>query len=226
MTKVKICGVRTADNALMVARAGADLIGLNFYPETPRYVEPPVAREIVRALRHELRDDCPTLIGVFVNSSAAEVSKIVKHVGLDYAQLSGDESQVTVLALPGVAFKAIRPVDEKDALASVDCFAASFPEKEDAPSILVDAFNPKLYGGTGETARVEVAKAVKGAVARMMLAGGLNPENVAERIRAIRPWSVDVASGVEDGTPGVQGTKSRCAPSSRLCGRRTHERAF
>lgn len=188
----------------MVARAGADLIGLNFYPKTPRYVQPAHARDIAMTLRDALGEDCPTLVGVFVNTTSDEVRQIAEQVGLDFAQLSGDETVRTVQSLSGIAFKAIRPVDEADAMASVERFAALFPIDVSAPSLLLDAFNPKLYGGTGETASETVALAVKAAVPRLMLAGGLTPENVGERVRSIKPWAVDVASGVEDGRPGIK----------------------
>ncbi len=204
MTKVKICGIRSVENALMVAHAGADLIGLNFYPETPRYVTPALAREIARRLRETLGESCPTLVGVFVNASADEVRDTVETVGLDFAQLSGDEPAETVNALRGIAFKAIRPADEAAALAEVESLRSAFPQGEDAPSILLDAYSRELYGGTGETASEGIALAVKSAAPRLMLAGGLNPQNVAERVRRIRPWGVDVASGVEAGTPGIK----------------------
>ena len=204
MTRIKICGVRTADNALMVAGAGADMIGLNFYPKSPRYIEPSLAREIANALRREFAHACPILIGVFVNASASEIRAIVAEVGLDFAQLSGDESPETVEALPGIAFKAIRPANESEALRSAKRFAASAPTSDDAPGLLVDAFNPKLYGGTGETTSIEIAQALKALCPRLMLAGGLTPDNITARVNAVRPWAVDVASGVEDGTPGIK----------------------
>ncbi|MCY3833574.1 MAG: phosphoribosylanthranilate isomerase [Chloroflexi bacterium] len=204
MTKVKICGVCTAENALMAARCGADLIGLNFYPKSPRYVTRAAGSAIAARLREQLGAACPTLVGVFVNASADEVREIVEEVGLDYAQLSGDESAEAVAALGGIAFKAIRPIDEEAALAEIRRLEAVFPHTADAPSILLDAFNPKLYGGTGETADFAIVGAVKRAVPRLMLAGGLTAENVADRVRRIRPWGVDVASGVEAGTPGAK----------------------
>ncbi len=204
MTKVKICGIISPENALMVAQAGADLIGLNFYPKSPRYVEPAQARDIAMTLRDALGEDCPTLVGVFVNASTDDVRTIADKVKLDFAQLSGDEPTDTLQALKGFAFKAIRPLDESDALASTRQFADTFPVNNCAPSLLLDAFNPKLYGGTGETASESIALAVKGSVPRLMLAGGLRPENVAERARKIKPWAVDVASGVEDGRPGIK----------------------
>ncbi len=204
MTKVKICGLRAAENALMVARAGVDMIGLNFYPKTPRYIEAAAARDVVSRLRTELGAACPTVVGVFVNSSAAEVRALSSEVGLDFAQLNGDESAAFVSALCGLAFKAIRPADEDSARSEVAALASAFVTDERAPSLLLDAFNPKLYGGTGETASLSIAGAVKTAAPRMMLAGGLNPANVAQRVRTIQPWGVDVASGVEAGTPGIK----------------------
>lgn len=204
MTKVKICGIRSSENALMVARAGADLIGLNFYPQTPRCIKTEHARELARTLRAELGASCPLLVGVFVNATAEEVREIVGRVGLDYAQLSGDEPAETLHDLPGIAFKAIRPIDEAAALAEIKLLESAFPRCEDAPSLLLDAFNPKLYGGTGEATSESIALAVKAAAPRLMLAGGLKPDNVAERVRRIEPWGVDVASGVESGIAGVK----------------------
>ncbi len=204
MTKIKICGIRTAENALMVARAGADMIGLNFYAKTPRYIQPAAASAVVSQLRRELGAACPTIIGVFVNASAEEIRGIAAEVGLDYAQLNGDESAEFLGALPGLAFKAIRPADENAARTEAAALTDTFLAGDDAPSLLLDAFSPKLYGGTGETTSVSIAQAVNEASPRLMLAGGLNPENVAERVRWIKPWGVDVASGVEAGTPGIK----------------------
>lgn len=204
MTKIKICGIRTAENALMVARTGADMIGVNFYPASPRYIEAALARNIVCRLRRELGAACPAIVGVFVNSGADQVRAITAEAGLDYAQLNGDESAAFLGALPGLAFKAIRPADEDAARSEVSALADAFLAGADAPSLLLDAFNPKLYGGTGETASLSIARIVKAAAPRMMLAGGLNPENVAERLRTIQPWGVDVASGVEAGAPGIK----------------------
>ena len=204
MTKIKVCGIRRADNALMVARAGVDMIGLNFYPKTPRYIEPAAARKLVSRLRGDLGAACPIIVGVFVNASVSDIRAISAEVGLDYAQLNGDESAQLVGALPGLAFKAIRPADERAASAEVAALACAFLDDKDAPSLLLDAFNPKLYGGTGETTSVSIAQAVSETAPRLMLAGGLKPENVAQRLRAIKPWGVDVASGVEAGTPGIK----------------------
>lgn len=204
MTRVKICGVRTLENALMVARAGADMIGLNFYPPSPRSLELETASEIVRGLRQALGADCPTLVGVFVNQSAEATRAIMAAVHLDFAQLSGDEPPETIAGMSGRAFKAIRPRALDDAAEAVAEFAASFPADDRVPSILVDAHHPQLYGGSGETASLAIAEQIQRMAPRLMLAGGLAADNVAERVRAIRPWGVDVASGVESGTPGIK----------------------
>lgn len=204
MTKVKICGLRTLENALMVASAGADMIGLNFYPPSPRSLELETARDIVHGLRQTLGADCPTLVGVFVNQSADAARAIMAAADLDFAQLSGDEPPEIVAGMSGRAFKAIRPRALDDAAEAVAEYALSFPADDRAPSILVDAYNPKLYGGSGETASLAIAKEIQPKVPRLMLAGGLAPDNVAERVRAMRPWGVDVASGVESGTPGIK----------------------
>jgi phosphoribosylanthranilate isomerase len=204
MTRIKICGVTDYDNALMCAQAGADMLGLNFYRQSPRYIERNQARELCDRLRDTLGDSCPLLVGVFVNATVGDVSVITNHVGLDAAQLSGDESDNMVAELHGMAYKAIRPMNKTMALEDVAYYQAHFPTDERLPSILLDAYHPSLYGGTGESASVEVALAVKEQVLRMMLAGGLNPDNVAERVTAIRPWGVDIASGVEDGVAGMK----------------------
>jgi phosphoribosylanthranilate isomerase len=203
MTKVKICGITIFDDALTAAEAGADLLGLNFYKQSPRYIKPDDARDICRALRAQLGPACPALVGVFVNELVSNVSMITAHVGLDFAQLSGDESDAMVAELFGIGFKAIRPMNMAMALDDAQYFRKTMPTNERAPSLLLDAYHPKLYGGTGEEASIEVALAVKEQVPRLMLAGGLNPDNVAGRITAIEPWGVDVASGVES-EPGIK----------------------
>lgn len=204
MTQVKICGVTTIEDAVMVVESGADMIGLNFYKPSPRYLEPAVARTIVDALRYEFGSDCPLIVGVFVNATGSDIDTIIHRAGLDCAQLSGDESDEMLLELRGRAFKAIRPMNQQQALEDATYYGKVPPEDDRAPSLLLDAYHPNLYGGTGEQASVKVALAVKAQVPRLMLAGGLKPDNIAERVGAIQPWGVDVASGVESGTPGVK----------------------
>jgi phosphoribosylanthranilate isomerase len=202
---IKICGVRTFPDALLAAQAGADMLGVNFYQPSPRYINPADARALCDSLRADLGADCPLLIGVFVNETPERITAIAETVGLDYAQLSGDEPPETIAALKGMALKALRPRDVEEAIMQVGQALPCAPDDERAPSVLLDAYHPKLYGGTGEQTSLEIALAVKERVPRLMLAGGLNPDNVAGRVEAIRPWGVDVAGGVE--VPGQPGQK-------------------
>jgi phosphoribosylanthranilate isomerase len=201
--KVKICGLTDIDNAFEVAEAGADLLGFNFYHASPRYIIPDAAVAICDALRAEFGDDCPALVGVFVNATVGDISIITNKVGLDFAQLSGDETADMLIELRGIGFKSIQPMNKAMALDDVQYFSKHMPSDERAPSLLLDAYHPRLRGGTGEEASTEVALAVKELVPRLLLAGGLHPDNVANRVAAIEPWGVDVASGVES-EPGMK----------------------
>lgn len=196
--KVKICGLTSYEDALAAAQAGADLLGFNFYKKSPRYIKPEDAQPVCDRLRAELGKDCPILVGLFVNEVVGLISAITRKVGLNCAQLSGDESDELLAELRGIGYKAIRPMNTAQALDDTKYFSPYFPTNEHLPSLLLDAYHPQLYGGTGEQASVEVALAVKAQVPRLMLAGGLTPENVAKRVAAIQPWGVDVASGVEN----------------------------
>lgn len=203
MTIVKICGVTTFADALSAAEAGADMLGLNFYKRSPRYLEPEAAREIAVALRAQLGAACPLLVGVFVNEVVGRVSQTMEIVGLNFAQLSGDEFGEMLKEMRGVAFKGIRPRNCAEALDDAAYYQKAQATDPRAPSLLLDAHHPTLYGGTGEQARVDITLAVRAQVARLMLAGGLTPDNVAYIVHEVQPWGVDVASGVEvDGQPG------------------------
>lgn len=205
MVQVKICGVTRLADALAATEAGADMIGLNFYSGSPRYITPESATALCAALRDAAGADTPRLIGVFVNEPVSRISAIMTQVGLSGAQLHGDESRDMLKELRGTAFKAIQPPDVDAALDDVAYYAPSFPpESAGLPAVLVDAYHPRLRGGTGETISAEIGLAVREHVPRYMLAGGLNAENVAERVRGLRPWGVDTASGVESGTAGVK----------------------
>jgi phosphoribosylanthranilate isomerase len=202
--KVKICGITTLEDALAAAEAGADLLGFNFVKASPRYITPDAAQTLCDTLRAQLGINCPVLVGVFVNATDSDISIITNKVGVDFAQLSGDESIDAMKELRGLGYKAIQPLNVAMALDDVSYFTPRFPTDERVPSLLLDAYHPSLLGGTGEQVNVELALAVKAKVPRLMLAGGLTPDNVAERAAAIAPWGVDVASGVESGTPGVK----------------------
>lgn len=195
--QVKICGITTLDDALMAADVGADMLGFNFWPKSKRYIAKDEATELCSALRAEFGADCPLLVGVFVNMVVSDVSRTMEVVGLDFAQLAGDESEAMLRELRGTAFKAIRPANAFQAQDDLNYFGPVMPANDRMPSILLDASVPGQYGGTGQTVADEVVQIVSSRVPRLMLAGGLTPENVAERVAAVRPWGVDVASGVE-----------------------------
>ena len=203
MTRIKICGVTSLDNALACAEAGADLLGLNFYARSPRCITPDAARASPMAARRA-RDRCPLLVGVFVSAPADEIVHVLAAAGLDAAQLSGDEPPETLHALDQRGIKALRPRDPAEAETLALGYAPYAPLDDRLPSLLVDAYHPALYGGTGESASLDVVQAAMARVPRLMLAGGLAPENVGARVSALRPWGVDVASGVENGTPGMK----------------------
>jgi phosphoribosylanthranilate isomerase len=204
MTIVKICGITTYQDAYESAAAGADMLGLNFSKQSPRYIHPDAARELVANLRSVGGDGTPLIVGVFVNESVDNVRTIYRRVGLNAIQLSGDESTEILKELGGKAYKGIQPKDVQSAIDELNYFGDFMPAVDYIPSLLLDAYHPNLRGGTGETVSHEIAIGLRDSVARLMLAGGLTPKNVRQKIEAIRPWGVDVASGVEGGTPGVK----------------------
>jgi phosphoribosylanthranilate isomerase len=187
MTKTKICGIKTLNDALAAIDAGADLIGFNFYPKSPRYVEVGMCRNIMSVMRQHGRVTC---VGVFVNASVGEIFATMETCGLSLAQLHGDEPSAMLEELNGKAFKAFHGIP-----ADVNGFV-----RNDSPAFLVDASVKGLYGGSGVAAdwngAAELAKKYS-----LLLAGGLTPENIAEAVGRVKPWGVDVASGVES-APG------------------------
>ncbi len=202
MVRIKMCGITTLQDALVAVEAGADMLGFNFYPPSPRSIRLGEAQTIAQVLRSELASACPLIAGVFVNDSCHVVAAAGMLIGLDFAQLSGSETYDTIVRLNGLAVKAIRPQDREGAVLDVSRCIPFAPRDERIPSLMLDAYHPSLYGGSGEQARIDVALAVKERVPRMMLAGGLTPDNIAERVRLIQPWAVDVASGIENGALG------------------------
>ncbi len=189
--KVKICGITNSDDARAAIEAGANLLGFNFYAKSPRYIAPEKAREIVAQIRSD--GQSPLLVGVFVNAPLEEVRSILEIARIDLAQLHGDEPVRVLEQLNGRAFKALRPTSETEAEIDAEWFA---PYGPNAPVLLIDAYRRDQYGGTGHTADWSIATKLAQQYP-ILLAGGLTPENVAEAIRQVRPWGVDVASGVE-----------------------------
>lgn len=215
MVSVKICGLTSIEDARAAAAAGADLLGFMFYAQSPRYVAPDQVRAIVRALRSDAaaarraassHNDAPSqaarlprMVGVFVNAPIADVRRILEYCYLDYAQLHGDEPVDDLPALDGRGYKAIRPNNSTRALTEAALYSALV--RHYGPHLLVDAYDAAAYGGTGRRGDWELAARVAAQTRHMLLAGGLTPENVADAVRAVRPWGVDVSSGVED-SPG------------------------
>ncbi len=117
--KVKICGITRLEDALVAIDAGADLLGLNFYQPSPRSIDIESATQLCDVLREKFGDKCPTLVGVFVNIAIGDISIITEKVGLDFAQLSGDETDVMLQELRGIGFKCIRPMNMDMALDDV-----------------------------------------------------------------------------------------------------------
>jgi phosphoribosylanthranilate isomerase len=193
MTRVKICGITNAEDARAACEAGVDAIGLNFYSRSPR------ALSVEKAI--DLRDSIPAgvqVFGVFVNAEAGEVIRIFRELRLDALQLHGDESPVTVALLARIApvFKALR--------VGSDFSAVTLESYPGVSGFLFDTANaePGQYGGTGRMADWGVAQQAARSY-RVILAGGLNAENVAAAILQVRPYGVDVASGVE-ASPGAK----------------------
>ncbi len=189
--QIKICGITSLADALEAVDAGATMLGFNFHPPSPRCISPDVCRVILSGVRERTPD--VAMVGVFVNRPVTEVIAIADRAGLDLIQLSGDEPPADLARLGERAFKAIRPNGAMDAVEMMGRYAS----RRTAPVLLVDAIAPAgQYGGTGLVGNWAAARAVA-EHGPILLAGGLNPGNVAASIATVRPWGVDVASGVE-----------------------------
>ena len=186
MVEVKICGLTSVDDAVRCIEVGADAIGLNFWPRSPRSVDISKAREIVQAAGERA-----VIVGVFVDFTLKQVREILRETGISWAQLHGDEPVDLVAALLPNAYKAIAVKD-----GSAIELARSYPGEH----LLLDASVPGMPGGTGRTFDWDIAASVAGE-RKLTLAGGLTPDNVREAVRAVKPFRVDVASGVES-APG------------------------
>ena len=193
--KVKICGLTNLADAQVALDAGADFLGFILYAKSPRYIAPAQVAELLAqlALPPHVKS-----VGVFVNTPSEEVSAILDATGLNFAQLHGDEPESALAALKGSGYKAVRPAD---ASAAANALAYISYPKSPAPQLLLDAYHPNVYGGTGQQADWGLAATIVQSTPRLLLAGGLTAENVADAIATVAPWGVDVASGVES-TPG------------------------
>lgn len=189
MTRVKICGIRTFEQAAVALEAGADYLGFIFYPPSTRYVEPKAVGEIVAACRARFGDSRQwQAVGVFVDVALDEARSICADARLDLAQLCGAENRAYAERL-GLPIVRVVHVDGTGTPA-----ASTIAIDHGAARVLLDASADGQYGGTGLTFPWD---AVRSAAAEAFLAGGLTPDNVATAIRTARPWAVDVSSGVE-----------------------------
>jgi phosphoribosylanthranilate isomerase len=179
---IKICGVTTVDDALMCVELGASAVGLNFVPTSPRRIAPERAREISRAV-----GDRALVVGVIADLDVAAARTLARDAELGCLQLHGDETPETLAALLPHAYKALRVATDAD-VARADDYAGDH--------LLVDAKVAGALGGTGATFDWSLVTHLA-AARKLTLAGGLTPDNVAEAARTVRPFCVDVASGVE-----------------------------
>lgn len=187
MVKIKICGITSVEDAEVAVTAGADALGFVMYRKSPRYVDPTIARTIIA--------DLPPFvlpIGVFVNEEADKVRTLMDECGFALAQLHGDESASYCQNLGRSALKALRLKDRGSFLA-----LAEFQGRANIRGFVIDAFSDQAYGGTGQTVDWTLA-AEAARSAPILVAGGLTPSNVAEAIRQVHPYGVDVSSGVEE----------------------------
>lgn len=196
MVKVKICGITNLEDARHAFRCGADMLGFNFYLESPRYISPESSRSIIDQIGSKVRT-----VGVFVNEEIERIYEITLASHIDTIQLHGDEPidhELGIHVWTGLdIIKAIRTSGP---------FDARWLNSEYDASILVDGSSPGLFGGTGEMADWAKSKEIAAENPRVYLAGGLNSNNVADAIRVVRPYAVDVASGVES-SPGKKDPK-------------------
>jgi len=185
---IKICGLTSLEQALSCAELGADWIGFNCWQGSSRYIVPEKAREIVSALPNSV-----TTVGVFVNESTESLKYIMQETQMDWAQLHGDETVEKTAKLEFPWFKAFRVSHE---------FKLQQIKEYGQETFLLDAYSKTHYGGSGQTIDWNLASGASG-LGKLILAGGMNSLNVAEAVKKVRPWGVDVCSGVES-QPGIK----------------------
>ncbi|WP_342376020.1 phosphoribosylanthranilate isomerase [Myxococcus stipitatus] len=190
--RVKVCGVTRLEDARAAWEAGADALGLNFYPRSPRYVTLETARALART-----RPPLGAVIGVFVNASPDDIRAAVKECGLTAVQLHGDEPPEACSGYGVPVIKALRVQGAEDVTR-----ARAYLGVGDVAGLLLDGAAPG-YGGGGVGFDWSLVAGLSGSGVPVLVAGGLKPSNVAEAVRATRPYGVDVASGVES-APGIK----------------------
>jgi phosphoribosylanthranilate isomerase len=192
MIKIKICGITNIDDALAATNYGADALGFVFYPKSPRAVTPDTAKSIISSLPPFI-----TTVGVFVNEEPTNIEKILSYTGLDIIQLHGFEPP-EACSFNKKFIKAIRVKDLSD--------LTLLTRYKMASAFLLDTFSSESFGGTGQTFNWEIAIEAK-KFGRIILAGGLSPDNVEHAIRLVQPYGIDVSSGVEGDIKGKKDHK-------------------
>src|SRR5258706_706182 len=203
--RVKICGIRDPEDAQMCSAAGADALGFIFYPESPRYVDPDAAAAIIRELPPFI-----TPVGVFVNAERKVIQSIISRTGIRAIQLSGDETPQDCQGYTVSVVKAfrIKKLDEVERVKEYTIPAAMLDGASGGPGIRPDGEEPpgakgrgaSVYGGSGTMPDLEVAVRLRN-YHPLIVAGGLNAENAPVVVRAVKPYAIDVNSGVES-SPG------------------------
>lgn len=192
-TLIKICGITSPTDAELAAKLGADLVGVNFYSKSPRHVDASTARSIVHSIPPDVE-----AVGVFVNEPWTQAQHIAAPLGVRAIQMHGDLGDCLI---QGVRCIPAFPVRDAISLSQIKYFLERLQSVGDMPAaILVDAHVPGQFGGTGQVAPWHLLADFQLGVP-LILAGGLTPENVADAIRIVKPYAVDVASGVES-SPG------------------------
>jgi phosphoribosylanthranilate isomerase len=196
LVRVKVCGITTPGDALECASAGADWIGLNFHPPSPRWIDPGAAAAIVARLPATTQ-----AVGLFVDRAPCEVVAMATRVGVRIVQLHGDEPPEDLPQLEGLLIVRAFRLSDAASVVRMDAYLERAAYLGRAPdAVLVDTYVPGVPGGTGRSIPTDILDRLP-ALPHLILAGGLTPENVAERVARVRPWMVDVAGGVES-APG------------------------
>jgi len=183
MVHVKICGITNIEDALAAVDYGADALGFIFFPESPRYVPPETAREITSLLPPFV-----ATVGVFVNETEQKMREVMQYSGMNVLQLHGEEAPA-ICAVWHRVIRALRVKDFTD-LKPLEAWSR-------VSSFLLDTYSPGKFGGTGQIFNWDIAVEAK-RFGNIILSGGLNPDNIEKAIRLVRPYAVDVSSGIEE----------------------------
>ncbi len=184
MVKVKVCGITNLDDAMAAADFGADALGFVFFKNSPRYISPPNAKIIIKRLSPFI-----STVGVFVNENKNTIEKVVLQTGINIIQLHGEEHPAACRFPEHLVIKAIR-------VKSIDNLEIISKYKDKVSAFLLDTYTPEIFGGTGQIFNWDIAVEAK-KFGRVILAGGLTPENVEKAVRLVHPYAVDISSGVE-----------------------------